>query len=144
MSISDLTMSEDEGMEVRHPMARPRLQTVVEGESRTHQSFHDSTRISSIYERFTRTGSLGDEDRKARAQFGDVSNLNKPLTDLMVEAEVTRERVADYNASVKAKADQAAKEAAAAPGGGSAQEPGKAPVAPPPATPPSSAGGQGS
>lgn len=132
MSISELTMNEGEAFEVRHPLARPRLQTVIEGESRTHQSFHDETRISTIYARFTRTGDLGIAERKAKAQYGDVSELNQDLTVLHSRAQETKEQ---FRQDLEVAAAKKGKKDAGAPAG-SSQEAAPAPVAPPPATTP--------
>lgn len=103
MSISKRTMTSGEEFEVRHPLERPVLNTTIVGESRTLQSAHDETRIQNIFERFTRTGVDSFESRKAQAQFGDVSHLNKPLTELLVEAEATLSAAADLGQKVQSE-----------------------------------------
>lgn len=146
MSISEKTMTPGEEFEVRHPMARPKLQTVVKGVSRTHQSFYEETRIQNIYERFTRTGSLGFEERKARQQFGDVSGLNKDLTELHVLHSQVYEKIDQAAARVDEEKAAARKKAedASAPQGGTSQEPSSAPVAREPVPTPAPDGGKGS
>lgn len=88
MSISSKSLSIEEAQEVRPPYDRPKLLTRV-GPSRTHQSFRDETRIQSVYERFTRTGVMPHEDRRASARYEDVSHLNRDLTELVAESSQT-------------------------------------------------------
>lgn len=136
MSISERTLIPGESLEVRHPLERPKLATHPEGESRTHQSMYDSTRIQTIYERFTRNGELpGSEERRARAQYADVSELNRDRTDLEVKRQDVFEEMArrapQVISELRAKRATHPKKTDAAPGG-SAQVVDPAPVATPP------------
>lgn len=112
--------------DVRHPLHLEGMKTPVTQDSRTHQSFRDETTIQSIYERFTRTGTLEVESRRARAQYGDVSHLNEDLTVLHSRASETH---AELNEFVKAEKKKKAepKKITDAPQG----VPAPAPAAPP-------------
>lgn len=65
----------------RHPLSRVRTFAVMEGESMTHQSHRDSSDINNIIRQFDRSGVLPPATRPA--QYGDVSDLNRDLTELI-------------------------------------------------------------
>lgn len=66
---------------IREPHSRVRLALSSDEPSMTHQSHAESCDINNIIRQFDRTGVLPPATRQG--QYGDVSNLNKPLTDLI-------------------------------------------------------------
>lgn len=95
---------------------RLRVQAVPEGESRTLQSHKDLTDINNIVDRFQRTGYI--PPSRMSPQWGDVSELNKPLAELAVESESVLQRTDDFMATYEpaepASTDAAASEPASA------------------------------
>lgn len=61
-----------------------RHETYVEGDSRTVQSHKDQTDINNIVARYDRTGTL--PEGRMQPQYGDVSELNKPLDQAIQES----------------------------------------------------------
>lgn len=88
---------------VRHPMARVRVQTVIEGESMTHQAHAESCDINNIIRQFDRTGLLPPPTRKAA--YVDVSNLNKNLTELYADMQNIGERIQAAQAEIAKQKD---------------------------------------
>lgn len=121
--------------EVRHPLDRPHCDTPINLPSKTMQAFVDESKISTIYERFTRSGVLPPPGRQP--QYGDVSALNRDLSELHSEMQATTDSFAQGAARVAGER-KAAKAAAAAnpsptppaPAGGSAPPSPTPPVTP--------------
>lgn len=96
---------------VRHPLDRSVRVTVdIVGESRTHQSFREETDINVICDRFMRTGQL--PPAKKQGFFGDVSNLNAPLQDVITQTTDVLDKTKEFfdgkeKAAKAAKADAA-------------------------------------
>lgn len=65
----------------RHPMSRVPSVCVVDGDSMTHQAHAESCDINNIIRQFDRTGLLPPPTRQG--QYGDVSELNRPLSELI-------------------------------------------------------------
>lgn len=90
-----------------------------EGDSKTHQSFREETDINVIVDRFQRTGQLP-AVRQKEAQYMDVSELNKPLSDVINQSAETLEKARSFlnekEKAAKAAAQKAAGEAASATG----------------------------
>lgn len=99
-------------------------------ESMTHQSHAESCDINSIIRQFDRTGLLPPPTREG--QYGDVSELNRDLTELIAEADETQQRYLELREQVlqqqKAEADLKQSQSEATP-----PQPTPAPATPPPA-----------
>lgn len=78
---------------------RFRVQTVPEGETRTVQSHKDLTDINNIVARYQRTGYI--PPARIEPQYGDVSELNKPLVELSLQAEDVIARTDDFMSTYK-------------------------------------------
>lgn len=79
----------------RHPRERFRIVTVIDGESRTHQSHADSCDIHKIIARFDRTGVL--PPGRGEGTFADVSDLQgEDLTTLIERSNDTRSKVEGF------------------------------------------------
>lgn len=83
--------------------------TLSAPESLTHQSHAESCDINTIIRQFDRTGLLPPATKQP--QYGDVSELNRDLTELIAEADETqakylelREQVAKQKAQAEADA----------------------------------------
>lgn len=66
-------------LHVRHPAERQRIQTVIIGESMTHQSHAESCDINSIIRRFDNTGTF--PPGRENGQYADVVGLQGDLTE---------------------------------------------------------------
>lgn len=77
----------------RKPMSRTRVPTLNDEESMTHQAHMDSCDINNIIRQFDRTGSLPPSDKIPL--YDDVSSLNKPLSELVVQASSTSSAFTD-------------------------------------------------
>lgn len=86
-------------MFIRHPLSRVRYHTHTDGVSMTHQSHAESCDINNIIRQFDRTGIL--PPPRKQGQFADVSNLNKDLTDLTLDAKEAGERIRQAQADAK-------------------------------------------
>lgn len=92
---------------VRHPFQRVRYQTVIEGESMTHQSHAAAADINNIIARFDRTGEL--PRAKQQGAYGDVTALQGDLTELHSSA-VTTIQTANEFVAAKARVKRVVKE----------------------------------
>lgn len=81
------------------------------GESKTHQSFREETDINVIMDRFQRTGQLP-PSRQREPQYMDVSELNKPLSDVINQTAETLEKSRNFFNEKEKTAKDAAKKAA--------------------------------
>lgn len=109
-------------MNIRKPLHRGRLQTVIEGESMTHQSHAQSVDINHIVAQFDRSGYMPPASREAH--YIDCTGLQTDLTQAHAESVRVIETANEYNEGVrKAKAKKAKADA-------------EAPPAPDPADPP--------
>lgn len=93
----------------RRPWEEMRLQTIFEGESRTQQSHRESVDINNIIKKFDRTGQLPSPTRPA--QYGDVSDLNRPYGELIEESRNTLDQVGQFVESSQAEAKKKQAEA---------------------------------
>lgn len=105
----------DQSRVVRGPNERVRTPYYHVGESMTEQSHAEDCDVNSIIKRYSRSGSLPPPG--SPPIFEDVSELNRPYSELLRESEATVEAFEAFSAS------EAAAAAAAAP-------------TPPPAAPP--------
>lgn len=69
--------------------------------SKTHQSHAESCDVNRIIDQYARTGQLPPE--KIPKQYGDVSNLNKPMGELIADAKDIGEKIAAGKKEVAAK-----------------------------------------
>lgn len=76
---------------------RNRLQVGDWGPSMTQQSHYDQTDVNAIVARFKRDGYMPPGD--VEPQYGDVSELNQSLTDLVIQATATTQIVEEFQAN---------------------------------------------
>ena len=96
-------------MTIRTPYARSRVVTPVPGESQTDSSFGNDTDVNNIVERFARTGQFPGAVNPLEPQYGDVTGLQQPLTELIERGRQAAEELKQAKANADA---DAAKEAA--------------------------------
>lgn len=72
---------------VRRGWERERVATVITGESKTQQSHAASVDVNNIIKRFERTGVM--PTGLSPGQYGDVSDLNAPLGELIESSKAT-------------------------------------------------------
>lgn len=93
---------------IRKPFDRERSITQFEGESKVDNSFGNDTNINHIIARFTRTGIL--PTPTTEPQYGDVTHLQKDLTQLIDEgrsaAARAREAIQQQQRDAKEKQSQ--------------------------------------
>lgn len=81
--------------EVRHPLSRERHQTILIGESMTHQSHRDLCDINNVIKRFENTGEMPQGTREA--QYGDVTNLQQnDLTERIQQSREILHKAGEY------------------------------------------------
>ncbi|AXL14438.1 internal scaffolding protein [Microviridae sp.] len=85
---------------------RNRYPQINGGESRTDTSFGNDTDINKIVERFARTGTLP-EGPSVQPHFGDVTEMQGDLTELLQKSETGRKALAELQA--QQAADQEAR-----------------------------------
>lgn len=88
---------------VRHPLARPHSPIVCGGESRTEQSHAIQCDINRLIRTFERTGSLPIDPRGRVPNYGDVTHLNKPFDQLLVDARNANEQLQRFTREQKEK-----------------------------------------
>lgn len=71
----------------RRQLSRIAVQTVITGESMTHQNHAASCDVNNIIRQFDRTGQLPPALRAP--MYGDVSHLNRPFSDLALSSQGT-------------------------------------------------------
>lgn len=81
------------------------------GDSKTHQSFREESDINVIMDRFQRTGQLPPA-RQKEPQYLDVSELNKPLSDVINQTAETLEKTRNFFDEKEKTTKEAAKKAA--------------------------------
>lgn len=81
-------------MEIRKPFDRQRSQIGDFEPSITVQADVEETNINNIVARFKRTGKLPDMEREP--QYGDVSHLQRNLTELVAQKQATEAKIAEY------------------------------------------------
>lgn len=86
---------------IRRQLARPHLAVAFEGVSRTEQSHKDSVCINRIMQSVSRTGVLPVVTKVPN--YGDVSHLNRPYSDLLTEARITNDKLVKFSAEQKEK-----------------------------------------
>lgn len=79
---------------VRRNWERTRVQTEILGESRTQQSHRDSVDVNQIVAKFDRTGQLPPNTKTA--QYGDVSDLNAPYSELIEKSRETLDTAGQF------------------------------------------------
>lgn len=87
-------------------LSQQQYKTIVsQTPSKTHQSHADSCDINSVIKTYARTGVLPPNTRGTQPQYLDVSDLNRPYSDILEEVRDTK----DVIDSVNQKIDQANK-----------------------------------
>lgn len=83
------------------PFHRRRVTKKFTIPSKTHQSHAESCDVNRIIDQYARTGQLPPETRQK--QYGDVSNLNKPMGELVADAKEVGEKIAAAKKEVASK-----------------------------------------
>lgn len=86
---------------IRKPLSRERLITVITGDSMVNAGFGNETDVNHIVERFTRTGYM--PDTSEMAQYADVTELQRDFTDLIEESRAIQDKFNDYQEKQSAK-----------------------------------------
>lgn len=114
----------------RHPMSRIAVEVFFDPQDdMTHQAHAESCDVNTIIRQFDRTGVLPPVKKQPR--YGDVSNLNRDLTELLEEAESTVEALQN-NGKLKEQADAKQKLKQEEEAKIKLEEPTKQPPSPPP------------
>lgn len=96
---------------IRHPFQRDRTTCNCGGESLTHQSHKDACDVNNIVRKFDNTGII--PVGKGEGQYGDVTALQRDLTEQLADAQANAEAVnevlqtRDKNARKEAEEAQA-------------------------------------
>lgn len=88
----------------RHPLERVRHQTVVEGESMTHQSHAESCDINQIIARYDRTGEL--PRGRNQGVYADVTQLQGDLTERAVNAKEVIKKADEHVRSTRRRKEE--------------------------------------
>lgn len=83
------------------PMSRRRIQTVIVGESMTHQSAADSCDVNQIMARYDRTGVLPPSARQG--VFADVTSLQVDLTEAVNSSRATIKEFREFERTAKSQ-----------------------------------------